>query len=42
MVAGTRKVLSLIEEMRNLEVNGEYLMKLMKLQKLASECENDD
>lgn len=42
MMSGTKRVLTLIEEMRELEINDKYLMKLMKLQKLASECENDD
>ena len=42
MVENTNRVLSLIEDLRKAEVDGAYLMKLMKLQKLASECENDD
>ena len=42
MVENTNRVLTLIEDLRQAEINGTYLMKLMKLQKLASECENDD
>ena len=42
MVENTNRVLSLIEDLRQAEIDGAYLMKLMKLQKLASECENDD
>ena len=42
MVENTNRVLALIEDLRQAEIDGTYLMKLMKLQKLASECENDD
>jgi hypothetical protein len=42
MVENTNRVLTLIEEMRQVEIDSTYLMKLLKLQKLASECENDD
>ena len=42
MVENTNRVLALIEDLRQAEIDGAYLMKLMKLQKLASECENDD
>ena len=42
MVENTNKVLALIENLRQVEIDGTYLMKLMKLQKLASECENDN
>lgn len=42
MVENTNRVLSLIEGLRQAEIDSTYLMKLMKLQKLASECENDD
>ncbi len=42
MLKNTEHVLSLIEEMRTQEVDNKYLMRLMKLQRLASECENDD
>ena len=42
MVENTNRVLSLIEDLRQAEIDSTYLMKLMKLQKLASECENDD
>ena len=42
MVENTNKVLALIENLRQVEIDGAYLMKLMKLQKLASECENDN
>ena len=42
MIENTNKVLVMMEELRQAEIDGTYLMKLMKLQRLASECENDD
>jgi len=42
MLEGINNVLGKIEEMRNLAVDEKFLMKMLKLQKLSSEIENDD
>jgi len=42
MLEGISNVLSKIEEMRNFAIDEKFLMKMLKLQKLSSEIENDD
>lgn len=42
MLEGINNVLGKIEEMRNLAIDEKFLMKMLKLQKLSSEIENDD
>jgi len=42
MFEGINNVLEKIEEMRNITVDEKFLMKMLKLQKLSSEIQNDD
>jgi len=42
MLEGINNVLEKIEEMRNIAIDEKFLMKMLKLQKLSSEIQNDD
>ena len=42
MLEGINNVLEKIEEMRNITIDEKFLMKMLKLQKLSSEIQNDD